>query len=52
MTIKEKLKKDFCANCKCGENPKDLKIDCNALVIGEKQGGCILGQFKYYIKRN
>lgn len=50
MNLKERIKNELCAKCTSPENPKNLLVDCQALAVGKKQGGCILNNRLYIIK--
>lgn len=49
MDIKKSVQRQYCDNCKHLVKFQSNCRDCNALVIGPLQGGCMLDVFKYYI---
>lgn len=52
MNIIESVNNNYCKNCKHLVKFQSQSENCDALAIGKKQGGCILGEFIYFIKEN
>ncbi|MDZ7542280.1 hypothetical protein [Clostridium perfringens] len=49
--IKQYVKKYYCVKCKHLVKFESKFSDCDALAIGEKQCGCVLGEFIFFKKR-
>lgn len=49
MNIIESVKNNYCKNCKHSVKFTSEDENCDALVIGKEQGGCMLDVFKYLI---